>query len=339
MKKIILGFILGVIVTILASAGYTYYNRNLNKELDLLDDAAKKAFAAKDFAKAEKSLLEIESKLQLNGTKEALFYVYDKLADLYEHELKNPTLAQQYYYKAEQLIPENAKSAKIANFYDYYSEFLMNKGELELAQKKILKEIEVLKALDDKQALFNVYHYAGNNYGNLSDYKKSEEMFALAEATLNEIEKAQQKKHWLNRAYLLNNHADALKDLGRYEQGIPLAKESIEILQSKKTEDKRLLSAAFDTLGALYLESKNYKEAESWLKKSLDEKHKVTDVKYASIAETLTNYAEALANLEKTVDACKNYNLAIENYKNAGNDNENRRISRIIKELNCVQNK
>jgi len=207
-----------------------------------------------------------------------------------ESNLGNHQIAKKYCQEAIKLINENKLEKKrFAHVYNQYSSSLIKLGEYEKALEMLFKIVEIkdykhrasvysnigicyfyLKQLKKAEYFYQLgINYAidsekANNISNLAILFLENGDFAKAEKTLSQVDF--KKLSTTDSAAIFSVRAEIEKQKKNYQKAIEYFK-IVEKIDLKNQQNSYVIND-YLALGILYKESRNYDQAESYLKKS-----------------------------------------------------------------------
>jgi tetratricopeptide (TPR) repeat protein len=197
----------------------------------------------------------------------------------------------------------------------YYSNiaFLYNRNiDIDMAEKYLLKAMEISLSGTKQDDLFQDLSYLGCLYYTKGDYEKAIENYQKSLQIAKEINSSNMI------SYITTNLGSCYEKKGDLKAAVSLLYDGIEMFQNRK--DSIGIAIGYQYLGALMLKWNNYRDAKTYLKKSLlcNEKLRLknkvlTNYLDLSIASLQNNEKDStqfyLQNLEKQLKDCNDKKL------------------------------
>lgn len=234
--------------------------------------------------KASKPILSFQTELVSSADSTFLDLFTKAVTELRSRNYKG---AEDYFIEAELCINKN----KIENFELLYRH-KVNFGVLLLRLGRLKDALIYFQAAEDicknyfgefSDKLTPVYLNMGKVYYNLKDYLKAQK---YCEAALFIVDQNPSASRW--RAGIINNLGAVLKKNGDFNTALKYLLEGLKIKKEQNTAD---LSGTLNNIGNCYVKLGDDKEADHYLKSSIEESIKRNGANNFELANLYLNYA------------------------------------------------
>lgn len=248
----------------------------------------------KNFKEAEVLLQKLIALYESDGKQESIEFIniLSDLAAVYNMQ-ESYFKAEEIYKRAFKLIPEK-NSRLLANYYNKFGRLYIKIGDYELAEKLLLKAININKNLKEPN-----YSEIVKELDSLADINRSaskyENAYKLYQQELS-IYEQHLKEDLVGIALLYLEIGDLF-----FTQGEPVTADSyiskaLKVfkdipLDDKTTTTQLIKSKLYSSLGYLYCEQKNYKNANEYLNNALKITQDVYGAHHSIVVGKLNNLA------------------------------------------------
>ena len=331
--KLVIGFILGVAVTVIAAltwGAYSYYSyKDYNQESVQLGKDIEKSILKKDAAAVESGLVKFQKVAKMPYDANKLVIVYWNLGNIY-YKSGQAGKAKDAFVKAVNISNDNADHVipvVDAELRRDYSVFLDERGENMEAEKFSKQAYDgAVKAKNIELQIESLTDLA-IIYSNIQNYdeadKANDKVMALYKK---EAENANDGLAWTynNTAYNAAKNKNSAKALEFGHHALEMAKNS---------KDGELKPAIMNTIGEGYYQSGDYQKAEEYFAHAIggssDPNNKsLVGGKYKDVAR-------AQIKLGKFKEACANLQLSDQNFKFIDDEKDLNENKNLKAEANC----
>ena len=191
----------------------------------------------------------------------------------------------------------NAKSRSLAILLHQLGILETSQGNLPGGQEYLLKSIRLQEQLGDVLMLGNDYYELGLVYRNRGNYQDAWDAFNKS------IRYARETENLKTVIYSQGQLANILALQSHFVEALEILRQSMEIWNQFPTEaDRDLRHTTLHTLGRIYIQNGQFRDAKEVLLESLDLKEKVQE-RFDATLRTRAMLAEACLNLGEFEDA------------------------------------